>query len=159
VPKVKSYETFYLGIDPGKSGGIVLLGNDSVMAVKMPPTMADVGDLLKWLPASTVCVLEKVWGHTGTNQPGSRMFNFGQGFGQLEAFLYAYEIPTEEVAPRTWQKALKISPKTKTESDTQWKNRLKAKAQQLFPSEKVTLATADALLIATYCKRKHEGTL
>ena len=48
---------------------------------------------------------------------------------------------------------------SKTESKTEWKNRLKGMAQQLYPDLKVTLATADALLIATYCKRKHEGTL
>ena len=37
-------------------------------------------------------------------------------------------------------------------SKTEWKNKLKAKAQQLFPvwSKRITLATADALLIAEY---------
>lgn len=45
------------------------------------------------------------------------------------------------------------------ESETQWKNRLKAKAQQLFPQQEVTLATADALLIAEFGRRKRSGTL
>ncbi len=31
----------------------------------------------------------------------------------------------------------------------------KARAQQEFPSEKVTLKTADALLLALYCMRTH----
>lgn len=35
-------------------------------------------------------------------------------------------------------------------------NVTKAKAQELFPKEKVTHATADALLLATYCKRTHD---
>lgn len=45
------------------------------------------------------------------------------------------------------------------ETKTAFKNRLKAKASQLYPSLKVTLATADALLIATYCQRWRTGTL
>ena len=38
-------------------------------------------------------------------------------------------------------------------SKTEWKNKLKAKAQQLFPGEKVTLATCDSLLIAEYGRK------
>ena len=34
----------------------------------------------------------------------------------------------------------------------EWKNKLKGLAQQLFPSEKVTLKNADAILIANYGK-------
>ena len=33
------------------------------------------------------------------------------------------------------------------ETPTQWKNKLKAEAQRLFPDIRVTLKTADALLI------------
>lgn len=43
------------------------------------------------------------------------------------------------------------------ESKQSFKNRLKDKAQQLFPREKVTLATADALLIAEYARRQFGG--
>ena len=50
-------------------------------------------------------------------------------------------------------------PRLKEESKSQWKNRLKAKAQQLFPKLKITLKTADAILIAEYCRRKREGRL
>jgi hypothetical protein len=37
-------------------------------------------------------------------------------------------------------------------SKTEWKNKLKGEAQRLFPSEDVTLDTADALLILEYSK-------
>jgi hypothetical protein len=42
--------------------------------------------------------------------------------------------------------------KSKTESKTDWKRRLKEKAQQLYPDTKVTADMADAMLIARYCK-------
>lgn len=41
---------------------------------------------------------------------------------------------------------------------TAWKNKLKAEAQRLFPSIKVTLKTADALLIYEYAKKESTGS-
>jgi hypothetical protein len=171
---ISTIRTVYMGVDPGKSGGIALLFSDrgnivKVIATHMPDTPKDV---FEWIRDAAVidakdllgfkeciAIIEQVGGYTGEGQPGSAMFNFGKGVGHLEMALLACNIPTESVPPRKWQKALGISGKKKTETKTQWKNRLKSVAQRLFPSEKVTLATADALLIATYCKRKHEGTL
>jgi hypothetical protein len=65
----------------------------------------------------------------------------------------------DEVTARSWQKALEILPRKKAEGNSQWKNRLKGKAQQLFPNiaSQITLLTTDALLIAEFCRRKHKG--
>ncbi len=150
----------YLGIDPGASGGLATIHGRSVELFQMPRTDRDLWNLVRQFRSlSTTTVLEKVWGHIGSGQPGSAMFNFGANYGSLKMALTAAGIPFEEIVPRTWQKALSVSPRKKTETKTQWKNRLKAKAQQLFPQVDVTLATCDALLIAEFCKRKHEGTL
>ena len=73
--------------------------------------------------------------------------------------LTAAGIPFEEVTPVVWQRGLGIPVRKKDESRSQFKGRLKAKAQQLFPQVKVTLKTADALLISEYCRRKREGRL
>lgn len=174
VPKARKSATLtirccYVGIDPGKSGGLVLLSPGNVEAVSMPQTERDIWewfDELPQPPTSVSAVIEKVGGYLGegSEAPGSAMFNFGWGYGGLRMALVAAGVPFEEIAPRTWQKALKISPRKKagrkfTESKSQWKQRLRAHAQQLFPSQKVTLATADAMLIALYCKRQHEGSL
>lgn len=75
-------------------------------------------------------------------------FTFGQGYGMLEGFLVALGIPYDLVAPGTWQKALGCL----SRGD---KNVTKKKAQQLFPGQKVTHYTADALLIAEHCRRTH----
>ena len=159
MPKIIKDQSVYMGIDPGKSGGIALLFDNEVIATKMPETPADVLDWIRESASNCVAVIEQVGGYTGEGQPGSAMFNFGRGVGHLEMALLTCKIPTESVPPRKWQKALGISAKKKTETKTQWKNRLKSVAQRLFPSITVTLATSDALLIAEYCKRKREGTL
>ena len=88
-------------------------------------------------------------------QGGMAMFTFGKGLGHLEMALLSLGIKTNEVTPQKWQKHFQLGSSTKCASKTEWKNKLKAKAQQLFPNEKVTLKTADALLIYQYgCAQK-----
>jgi len=125
-------------------------------------------DIWAWISVTPdsgpVCaVLEKVGGFIGDNYGipgmGSAMFNFGTSFGALEMALTAARIPFEIITPAKWQSGVGVVGRKKSESKTVWKNRLKAHAERLFPGIKVTLAIADSLLIATYCKRKHEGTL
>ena len=105
----------------------------------------------------TQAVIEHV--HSMPAQGVVSSFKFGRSYGFLRGCLIASGVPFEEVSPQRWQRALGVTPRHKGESKAQWKNRLKAVAQQLFPRETVTLATADAILLAIYCQRKHEGTL
>ena len=151
----------YVGVDPGLAGGLVVIDNTGAPAEPMPPTERDVWD---WFYSvghnySTVpnAVIEKV--HSMPRQGVASSFKFGMGYGGLRMALIASHIPFEEVTPQVWQRALGIPPRGKTETPTKWKNRLKAKAQQLYPRLEVTLKTADALLLATYCQRKYTGTL
>lgn len=150
----------FLGIDPGVSGGLATLG--PLDSVAMPPTEKDIYDWLedRTSDGETVAVLEKVGGfipNSGGNV-GSRMFKFGQSYGFLRGCLTALEIPFQEVTPAVWQRALGV-PVVKGEAKGARKNRLKALAQRLFPQGRVTLATADALLLAEYCRRWHNGLL
>ncbi len=75
------------------------------------------------------------------------MFTFGMGYGGLRMALIAAAIPFVEVTPQSWQKAIGCL----TQGD---KNVSKAKAQQLFPTVKVTHAVADALLLAEWRRRQ-----
>ena len=151
----------FIGIDPGAGGGIVRLGPRGTVldCIKMPTTEADVWEWFSKFDGIQLggedakAVIEKV--HAMPKQGVSSTFKFGCGYGGLRMALIAAGIPFDQVTPQAWIKALAIPPKKKTESKTQWKNRLKAHAQQLFPQEKVTLATADALLIAEYCRRTY----
>lgn len=172
--KIRS-DCVYIGIDPGQDGGLALLGGSKprcgvggrylppcrVELTSMPPTERDIWD---WIfaksdpPEGTIfAMIEKV--HSMPKQGIASTFKFGVGYGGLRMALTAVRIPFEEVSPQAWQKALGIPRRKKTETNTTWKNRLKAKAQQLFPKTEVILKTADALLIAEYCRRKHTGIL
>ena len=147
----------FIGIDPGASGGLVAMTHDRLLScVSMPDSELAVWEwFARWMGTDRVfAVLEKVAGYQGgVGAPGSAMFKFGHGFGGLRMALVGCKIPFDEVPPQKWQKALGCGTRAKTESKADWKNRLKGRAQALFPTEKVTLATADALLIAEYNRR------
>lgn len=147
-------EKRYVGIDPGVNGGIAVLSADGTVmeVVKMPGTARDLLDFLRRYKDDSVCVLERVGGMPGNG--AHAMFNFGKGFGHLQMALLALEIPTEDVTSNKWEKAFQMGSSGKF-TKREWKNLLKAKAQQLFPKlgRKVTLATCDALLIAEYGRR------
>lgn len=153
----------YIGIDPGKGGGMALLADDGrvVDVRKMPETERDLADIFEeWIdagraegPRPVKAMLERVnAGAWGAGKGGQKMgvssaFSFGMGYGGLRMALTVLKIPFDLVSPQTWQKVIGCL----TKGD---KNVSKAKAQQLFPSvKKVTHANADALLIAEYCRR------
>lgn len=143
-----------IAIDPGANGGVAIFSVDKerlIEAVKMPDTPQDLLDLLSKYQVNSICYLEKVGGIPGQGGASS-MFNFGKGFGHLEMALLCRKIPTTEVTPQKWQKALQLGTKGH-KSASQWKNKLKAKAQQLYPKvPKITLAISDALLILEYAR-------
>ncbi len=78
---------------------------------------------------------------------------------RLKMALAALGIPYEAVQPSKWMKALGIPTRKPEETDSKWKNRLRAKAQTQYPATKISLNTSDALLIAEYCRRLREGKL
>lgn len=140
-----------IGIDPGVNGGIAVYSCDSKKVIelaKMPSTPQELLALLKIYKKNSVCYLERVQGVPGNG--ASQMFNFGRGFGQIEMALMACKIPYTEVTPQKWQKVLQLGHKG-TKSTSQWKNKLKTRAQQIFPNVgKITLDVSDSLLILEY---------
>jgi len=133
-----------LAIDPGVSGGIAI-GLDYPMLFNMPETAHDLAELIKDHAIERAFV-EEVGGFIGKEQPGSRMFTFGMNAGVIKGILAALAIPTVYVRPQKWQAALGLGTSNGLDKN-KWKNKLKSRAQQLYPQHKVTLATADALLI------------
>lgn len=144
----------FIGIDPGKSGGISWICDGKACAEKMPLTLVDLWELLSGIWAEDgVCraFLEQVQpGGLSAGKQGKMgaksAFTFGNGFGHLEMALTALRIPFERVPPQKWQKSLGCM----TGGN---KNVSKAKAQELFPSIKCTHAISDSLLIAEYGRR------
>lgn len=156
-----------IGIDPGMSGGIAVLdGNGCIVSVvKMPQTMMDLYNHLREIidsmrggdPCRVICYMEKV----GMGMPGQSSkatATFARHCGHLEMALLSLGIPTVEVTPQRWMKSLGMG-SSKNSTKTEWKNKLKGAAQQLFPElgKKITLNTSDALLIAVYGKKQETG--
>ena len=94
-----------IAIDPGKAGGIAVLSvtkNKLIAVEPMPETPQDLLTFITRYQKNAVCYLERVQGIPGMG--ANAMFNFGQGFGQLEMALLCRNIPTIEVTPQKWQK-------------------------------------------------------
>lgn len=170
----------HIGMDPGGSGGIGIIyyhgGIDST------PIHDKYCDLLYWVSAKMRTdhgtteyrvIVEQVQGYIGNKgnkgggfgNTGSSMFKFGQIYGALLMMLEALrdlqglKIKYVTVPPNTWQRGLNIPPKGKGllfETKTQYKARLAIVARRTFPQRKITLETADALLIAHYSKEVYK---
>jgi len=159
MPKIKINESvLYMGVDPRKAGGIAVVTVDrESWSYDMPESDRDIWSIFKTVSQErkVFAYIEKV--HSMPQQGVASTFTFGTSFGKLLMALTAAEISYELVTPRSWQKALEIPARKKTEQPGQFKKRLKNTAECLFPQESVTLKTADALLIAEFCRRKENG--
>lgn len=140
-----------IGIDPGTAGGIAVLKDSQIDTYNMPETYPDIYNLLASLKDDdTMAVLEDV-GHGMPGQSSKATAVFARHNGHLEMALYALGIRTVKVTPQKWQKHYSNSlGKSKDCEKREWKNKLKGLAQQMFPTVKVSLKTADAILIANY---------
>ncbi len=146
---------WYGGIDPGYSGGICVLNKFGQVEYicKCPNTEREMVDLLNYpLPEPTpeeldlngFVIIEGA--HSFPNQGVSSTFKFGMNYGVWIGILSALKIPYMIVSPQKWMKTFGSMPKEKKDR----KNHLKRLAQHRFPSEKITLATSDAVMIALY---------
>lgn len=149
---------YLIAIDPGAHGGLAYCTNGKVCRLEaMPDTEGDILEALrsfKWLAEAekqpVQAFVEKVGGFVkGVPAPGSAMFNFGRNAGFIIGCLQCLGYPLQEVPPQRWQKALGL-PERQGRTTAEWKRFLKQQAQQRRPDLKITLETADALLIAEY---------
>lgn len=148
--------THYVGIDPGVGGSVVVLSprGSKVQKILNTETLKDRLEFLRGIgsPRTVVGRIEEV--PTAIFGAGKSSCSKLYGsYRELAALLLAVGIAFEPVRPVVWQRGVGVPARKKGETATAWKNRLKGRAQALFPSEKVTLATADALLIAEFARR------
>jgi hypothetical protein len=162
-----------IGIDPGVNGGIALIWSTDPtrpQLFRMPDGETEIWKMLSdsvlpnfdlhgaielvtgYVPARNKTKGGEDFKHEG--QPGSSMFNFGHNRGACLMALIALGIDPDQVHPLRWTRFFGMR-KDPQETKTRWKNRLRAKAQELYPRTKVTLNVADALLIARWCQVQH----
>lgn len=140
-----------IAIDPGASGGLVFVDDKGKFgSFAMPDNETEIVELLR--PGATLgsqapkIYLEALVKYTGRNMPSSSMAVYAGNQGFVKGVAKAFGYTVIEVQPKAWQKAIGIVRPKKTKQDA-WKRMLKAKAQEIFPKQHITLKTADAFLI------------
>ena len=148
---------FILGLDPGKKGGLALLdlvGNIKILYSFTHGTITDYINRIGLLKGQDVkCYIEKIPAMPRSKRGVRASKGIGEAEGLLLGALRAFEIPFERVLPMVWQRNLRCL----SRGDKKF---LKQTAQDLFPShqKEITLATADALLIAEYGRRQYNSS-
>ena len=143
----------YIGIDPGKNGGIAIIDSDGVIAFPFSEErlLIELDGIAQ--EYECICYLEHV--HAMPKQGVSSTFNFGMNFGFIQGVLKAYEIPYELVTPQKWKKEF---------SCTSDKNTSIEVCKRLFPNVNIKATDrcrkdhdgmAEALLIAEYGRRHY----
>ena len=139
----------YIGIDPGKGGGICFIKNKTeAVAYKCPDTIEQMTSIVKKEVKGfrkKQAIIEHV--HSMPRDGVVSAFSFGRNFGTWLGILAALNINLVMVSPQKWMKTFYPLPKEKKSR----KHKLKQIALNLYPHAKNTLATADAVLIANYC--------
>ena len=143
------------GIDPGKTGGIVLIDqNGNLVEKSVIPTIGkeidytDLKDLLEHynsIDEHLHAFIERVNAFRAASRTSS--FEFGRVFGGLEASLRIMDIPTTYVSPKQWTKEIHKGIMNKLKA----KEKSKLAYRRLFPS--VNLKKSDQ------CKQPHEGLI
>ena len=145
-----------IGIDPGKSGGIAIITNETVEIHNCPKTVDSMAHLIGMCLTNvaayrTKVFMEKVWAFPTDGKAG--LFTFGENYGQWQGILASHELEPTLVTPKEWQSHFEIEKGLKKNIR---KKILKQIAMDKCPStKKITLKTADALLIAIYGVEAH----
>ena len=151
-------KTLFIGIDPGKSGGIAHIHAINSHIETVPYSNEALLQILEDIYygasdcQSIICCLEKVGAMPG--QGVVSMFNFGQSVGYIKGVLEAFRIPYQEITPQKWKKEFGLNSDKAKSAEV---------CRKLFPDINL-LATprckkphdgmAEALLMAEYARRK-----
>jgi nitrogen regulatory protein PII-like uncharacterized protein len=151
-PFKDSKSKIYIGVDPGKSGGLCVMEDEFVKAYACPDNIQDMALLFAMAISvnetkTVIAYIEKVWARP--HDAKGSIWTFAQNYGTWLGIAGAYEIDLQTVSPQAWMKHFVVPKLDKPRR----KRYLRDKARSMYPNlKKVTLKTADAILIATYAK-------
>ncbi len=156
----------FIGIDPGKDGGIAIQNSDGEIWIEKTPQVAneiDIQGLIEIFENTAIynsqikpiCVIEDVHAIFGSSAKAT--FSFGKSAGILEGVLSAMKIPFVKVAPKKWQAVLfegireirKPNKKNGLKGNLDTKPMALLAVKRLYPKLKLT-ATAKS-------QKPHEG--
>ena len=134
-------KTLFIGIDPGKSGGIACIDTEDGICYTVPYSDKELLDLCSSESGkgqNVVCCLEKVGAMPG--QGVVSMFSFGQSVGYIKGVLESFRIPYQEITPQKWKREFGLTSDKAKSAEV---------CRKLFP---------DISLLATpRCKKPHDG--
>lgn len=151
----------FLGIDPGKSGGVSLIKiveseisaeSYPMEAIEFPRLIADLIEDERTY--AIIACIEKVSARPG--QGVTSMFHFGEGYGYIRGVLEANFVPYQLVPPQKWKKEFSLG------ADKE--DSIKA-CKRLFPNVSLRRTPkcskdhdgmAESLLMAEYARRKFQ---
>jgi crossover junction endodeoxyribonuclease RuvC len=144
----------YIGIDPGKKGGVATISDDGVKVYQWDDQrfIEDMRQHANWLD-KCVAAVEKVGAMPG--QGVTSMFSFGQSYGFILGVLTAFGIPYQLVSPATWKREFGLLKSQKQGSVDVCKRLFPG--VNMLPTErcrKESDGMAESLLIAEYARRK-----
>ena len=147
----------YIGIDPGKNGGITVIDEKGkIEAYKCPEKVLDMSILFKIIVGDTApedvrLLMERVWARPGNAVRAA--FTYGVNYGQWLGIAASHEIKMYTTLPVEWIKWVGCPKALPVADRKRW---LKEKAKELYPSlKKVTLKTADSILITHYARKEY----
>lgn len=148
--------TAYIGIDPGRTGGIASILEGHAAMVRMPQTRNAIMSTLKALCSSETFVTIEIQ-HVIGIEGRKTAFTIGYQYGFLLGVLETLGARFQEVKAVDWQKEMfRGLPHPTCRKER--KALSMQVAEQLFRQGKITDGEADALLIAEYGRRKWIGT-
>ena len=143
----------YIGIDPGRKGGLAIIYEDEEITV-MPLTKENLisyCEALTGLPGVRCC-LEQV--HAMPKQGVRSTFTFGMEYGFIKGVLETNKISYQEIPPERWKKEFGLNTDKKKSIEV---CRALFPDVSLLPAERSRVDSdglAEALLMAEYARRK-----
>lgn len=137
-----------VAIDPGASGGICVIDGDEIQLTAWK-SMEQMAGVLRALPKNAeVFVIERV--HASPVMGQGAAFAFGENFGWWLGWMSATCRKPAQVPPQVWQKGLGLEGQQGPERKRALKRAAESAVSGVTPAPKVTLATADALLLGLW---------
>lgn len=134
-------KTIFIGIDPGKSGGIACIDTETGICYTEPysdKALIDLCNSTSRKGQNVVCCLEKVGAMPG--QGVVSMFSFGQSVGYIKGVLESFLIPYQEITPQRWKREFGLNSEKAASAKV---------CSRLFPEV--------SLLATPRCKKPHDG--
>lgn len=148
---------FFVGVDPGKTGGVTVISEDDITIIPIPKEEKDIANIFRDIGAKNkVCaIIEKV--HAMPGQGVTSCFTFGSIYGLLKGCMHCFNIPFKEVSSKRWMKEIGLFYGPGVKKSQRKVFGLNFAEQRFGSLDNLNIKTADSLLIAEFCKGSYDS--